>query len=42
MTGRWKKSLWVAYRARKINGTPSAMAASTDADAAAPDCLITS
>ncbi len=42
MAGQWKKSLWVAYRATKINGTPSAMVTSTEADAAAPDCLITS
>jgi hypothetical protein len=42
VAGRWKKSPWVAERAAKVSGTPSAMAASTEADAVAPDCLITS
>jgi len=42
MARRWKKSLRVVRRATTINGTPSAMATSTEADAAAPDCLITS
>jgi hypothetical protein len=32
----------VPSRARKINGNPSAMVAGTEADAAAPDYLITS